>query len=98
MVPTIMYRLESIEKKQNIKFPEVLYKTDFKEIGSRMEIHVGNDRLKISKFLTATEIIDILDEYYDLLGNDIILIVEISHDDYICLYYRENMKQPSIVY
>lgn len=45
MVPTIMYRLESIEKKQNIKFPEALYKTDFKEIGSRMEIHVGNDRV-----------------------------------------------------
>ena len=39
-----------------------------------------------------------MDEFYDLLGNDIILIVETSHDDYICLYYRENMKQPSIVY
>lgn len=63
-----------------------------------MEMHVGNDIFKIRKFLTATEMFDILDEFYDLFGYDIIPIAEADYDDYICLYYRKNMKQPSIIY
>lgn len=96
-----MYSLENIEKKQNIKFPEayqILYQSNFKAIGKRMEMHVGNDIFKIRKFLTATEMFDILDEFYDLFGYDIIPIAEADYDDYICLYYRKNMKQPSIIY
>ena len=63
-----------------------------------MEIHAGDDRFIISKFLTVTEMIDILDEFYDMLGYDVVPIAETSYDDYICLYFKENMKQPSIVY
>lgn len=95
-----MYSLESIEKRQNIKFPEEykqLYQSNFKEIDNRLEIHAGDDVFCISKFLTTTEINDILEEYYDFFGYDIVPIAE-TDDDYICLYYRENRKKPSIVY
>lgn len=96
-----MYSLESIEKKQNIKFPEKykqLYKSNFKEIDNRIAIHVGDDVFCISKFLTITEINDILEEFYDFFGYDIVPVAETDDDNYICLYYKENMKKPSIVY
>lgn len=96
-----MYRLEDIEKKQNIKFPaeyKRLYQSNFKEIDNRIEIHVGDEIFCISKFLTAIEINDILEEFYDFFGYDIVPIAETDEDDYICLYYRGNTKKPSIVY
>lgn len=96
-----MYSLKSIEKKQNIKFPEEykrLYQSNFKEIGNKIEIHVGDDVFCISRFLTTTEIDDILKEFYDFFGYDIVPIAETDDVDYICLYYKENMKEPSIVY
>lgn len=52
----------------------------------------------ISKFLTTTEINDILKEFYDFFGYDIVPIAETDEDDYISLYYRENIEKPSIVY
>lgn len=51
-----------------------------------------------NQILTTTEINDILEELYDFFGYDIVPIAETDYDDYICLYYRENMKKPSIVY
>lgn len=96
-----MYSLESIEKKQNITFPEEykrLYQFNFKEIDNRIEIHAGDDVFCIGKFLTAAEINDVLKEFYDFFGYDIVPIAETDGNDYICLYYRENMKKPSIVY
>lgn len=48
-----MYNLESIEKKQNIKFPEEykrLYQSKFKELDNRIEIHIGDDVFCITKF------------------------------------------------
>ena len=62
------------------------------EIDNRMEIHAGDDVFCISKFLTTTEINDILEEFYDFFGYDMVPIVETDDDDYIYLYYRENMK------
>lgn len=96
-----MCSLESIEKKQNIKFPEEykrLYQSNFKEIDNEMKIHVKEDVFGISKFFTATEINDILEEFFDYFGYDIVPIAETDDDDYICLYYRESMKKPSIIY
>lgn len=95
-----MFSLENIEKKQNIKFPEEykrLYQSDFKEISNR-EIHIGTDVFCISKFLTTTEIDDMLEEFYDFFGYDIVPIAETDYDDYICLYYREDRGNPTIVY
>lgn len=95
-----MHSLESIEKKQNIKFTEEykrLYQSNFKQIDNRKKFHVGDDVFCISKFLTATEINDILDEFYNILGYDLIPIAQTDDDDYICLNYIENMKKPSIV-
>ena len=65
-----MVSLECIEKKQNIKFPEVytkLYQSNFKGI-SKMKIQVDEDSINIRKFLNANEINDVLDEFYDYFG------------------------------
>lgn len=96
-----MFDLDIIEKKQNIKFPEEykrLYQSDFKEFSNRLEIHVNDDVFRICKFLSAIEISDILVEFYDFWGYDIVPIAETDYEDYICLYYKENRKNPSIVY
>ena len=96
-----MFDLDIIEKKQNIKFPEEykrLYQSDFKEFSNRLEIHVNDDVFRICKFLSAIEISDILAEFYDFWGYDIVPIAETDYEDYICLYYKENRKNPSIVY
>lgn len=42
--------LESIEKKQNIKLPETLFQSDFKEIYAGIEIQAGDDVFCINKF------------------------------------------------
>lgn len=96
-----MNGLEEIEKKQNIKFPEEykrLYQSEFNNIDSSVEIHAGDDVFCIRKFLTAIEIHEVLEEFYDLFGYDIVPIAETDDDNYICLYYRENTKSPSIIY
>lgn len=96
-----MFDLDIIEKKQKIKFPEEykrLYQSDFKEFSNRLEIHVNDDVFRICKFLSAIEISDILVEFYDFWGYDIVPIAETDYEDYICLYYKENRKNPSIVY
>ena len=96
-----MYNLDYIEKKQNIKLPEEykqLYQSSFKEFGSRLEIHVNEDIFCIIKFLSASEINDTLDEFYDFFGYDIVPIAETEYEDYICLNYRDNAKNPTIIY
>ena len=79
-----MVSLVCIEKKQNIKFPEVytkLYQSNFKGI-SKMKIQIDEDSINIRKFLNANEINDVLDEFYD----------------FICLDFRVNKQNPEIVY
>ena len=96
-----MFDLENIEKKQNIKFPEVykkIYKSGLKEMTKRLEIYVDDEVFRIRKFLTAAEINEILEEFFDFFGYDIIPIAETDFDDYICLCYRENTKNPSIIH
>lgn len=39
-----------------------------------------------------------MEEFYDFFGYDIIPIAETDDDNYICLYYKENMKKPLIIY
>lgn len=75
-----------------------LYKSNFKEIDNRIAIHVGDDVFCISKFLTITEINGILEEFYDFFGYDIFSVAETDDDNYICLYYKENIKKSSIIY
>jgi hypothetical protein len=96
-----MLNLDCIEKKQNIKFPEEykqLYQSNFVTLNDRMEINTKEDIFRIRKFLSATEISDILEEFYDFLGYDIIPVAEIDYGDYICLYYKEDAEEPSIIY
>lgn len=96
-----MLNLDNIEKKQNIQLPEAykkLYQSVFEKNNREIEIHVNDDVFLIRKFLSATEINDILDEFYDFWGYDIVPIAETEYEDYICLFYRENTKNPSIIY
>ena len=89
-----------IEKKQNIKFPEVytkLYQSNFKGI-SKMKIQIDEDSINIRKFLNANEINDVLDEFYDYFGYDIVPIAEVEYEDFICLDFRVNKQNPEIVY
>lgn len=95
-----MISLECIEKMQNIKFPEEyteFCQSNFKGI-NRMNIQVDEDSINISKFLNANEINDVLDEYYDYLGYDIVPIAEVEYGDFICLDFRVNKQNPEIVY
>lgn len=71
---------------------------DFKEIYAGIEIQAGDDVLCINKFLTDAEIEDALKEYYDFWGYDIIPIAVTDYDDYICLYYKDESDNPSIIY
>lgn len=95
-----MITLECIERKQNIKFPEAyidLYQSNFKDI-EKLSIKVNGDFITIKKFLNANEINDALDEFYDDLGYDLVPIAEVEYEDFICLDFRDNKKNPSIVY
>ena len=96
-----MFNLDNIEKKQNIKLPEAykkFYQSYFEKFNNRMEIHVNDDVFIIQKFLSAAEINDILDEFYDFWGYDIVPIAETDNEDYICLFFKENGKNPSVIY
>ncbi len=89
-----MIDFDNIEKRYNIKLPKEykqFYQYAIKEINNKVE-------LNIQKFLTVSEINDILEEYYDFFGYDIIPIAETDYGDYICLYYKRNTQNPSIIY
>ena len=96
-----MCSLHDIEQKQNIIFPRKyveLYKSNFKEINNKLHFHTEEENFKIIKFLTAAEINNILEEFCDFFGYDIIPIAEMEYNDYLCLYYVKNRKFPSIIY
>lgn len=96
-----MYSLDSIEKKQNIKLPEEykqLYNSDFNGISGNLEIYVNKEYIKICQFLRVDEIYEILEEDFDFFGYDIVPIAKTDYNDYICLYYAENVETPVIIY
>ena len=96
-----MIDFDNIEKRYNIKLPKEykqFYQYAIKEINNKIELHIENDTLNIQKFLTVSEINDILEEDYDFFGYDIIPIPETDYGDYICLYYKRNTQNPSIIY
>lgn len=95
------YSLHDIEKKQNIRLPErykQLYQSNFRDISGRSIVQTNEEEFYIKKFLTVTEIIHALDEFYDLWGYDIVPIAEDKWEDYICLYYKNSRNVPTVVY
>ena len=69
------YKLYDIEKKQSIKLPErykQLYQSNFQDISVRLTVQINEEAFNIKKFITVTEIIHALDEFYDFWGYDII--------------------------
>lgn len=96
----IMVALYNIEKMQNIIFPKKyieLYQSAFKNI-RKTQIQADDDLIIIKKFLTAEEISEILEDFFDYFGYDIVPIIETEYEDYICLDYRKDAQNPSIVY
>ena len=94
------YSLLDIERKLNIHLPEKykkLYFSDFAEV-DKNKLQIEEDIFYIKKFLTVTEIISALDEFYDFWGYDIVPIAEVEDGDYICLYYKDSRNNPIIVY
>ena len=97
----MIFDLNSFEKRHNINLPKVykeLYESDFYKISTTVNIHIQNDIFNIRRFLLPSEIDDIMDEFYDFLGHDIVPFAEIDAEEYICLYYQEIEKNPSIIY
>lgn len=95
------YCLHDIEQKQNIRFPEQykrLYHSNFCVINDGCKLQINEEKFNIIQFLSATEIIHALDEFYDFWGYDIVPIAEVEYGDYICLYYKECRNVPKIVY
>lgn len=95
------YSLHDIEKKQNIRLPErykQLYQSNFRDISGRSIVQTNEEEFHIKKFLTVTEIIHALDEFYVLWGYDIVPIAEDKWEDYICLYYKNSRNVPTVVY
>ena len=79
-----MIDFDNIEKRYNIKLPKEykqFYQYAIKEINNKIELHIENDTLNIQKFLTVSEINDILEEDYDFFGYDIIPIAETDYGD-----------------
>ena len=95
------YSLHDIEKKQNIRLPErykQLYHSNFRDIDRKSIVRTNEEEFHIKRFLTVTEIIHTLDEFYDLWGYDIVPIAEDNWEDYICLYYKNSRNVPTVVY
>ena len=95
------YSLHDIEKKQNISLPErykQLYQSNFRDISGRSIVQTNEEEFHIKKFLTVTEIIHALDEFYVLWGYDIVPIAEDKWEDYICLHYKNSRNVPTVVY
>ena len=95
------YNLYDIEKKQNIKLPErykQLYQSNFQDISVRLTVQINEEAFNIKKFMTVTEIIHALDEFYDFWGYDIVPIAEDEYGNYKCLYYKSCGNIPMVVY
>lgn len=63
------YSLHDIEKKQNISLPgryKQLYQSNFRDIDGKSIVRTNEEEFHIKRFLTVTEIIYALDEFYDL--------------------------------
>lgn len=93
--------LKDIEKKQNICLPKrykQLYESGFSKFNGKSKLKIKEDIFYVKQFLTATEIIGVMDEFYDFWGYDIVPIAELEYGDYICLYYCECRKNPIIIY
>ena len=50
-----------------------------------MKIQIDEDSINIRKFLNANEINDVLDEFYDYFGYDIVPIAEVEYEDFYML-------------
>lgn len=59
---------------------------------------MGRDVFEIQKILTLTEINDLIEEFYDFFGYDMVRIAETVYKYYICLYYKQDRKKPSVIY
>ena len=50
------------------------------------------------KFLDVENILDILNDNFDLFGYDIIPFAKTEYDDYICFFYEDTRYNPKIIF
>ena len=95
-----MNGLKNFEKMQNVKLPEIykdMYTSEFRKLSGRDRLCLSNEDIIISSFLDINKISEIIEEYHDLLGYNIIPFAETKYKDYICFYYNE-LEKPSIIF
>lgn len=96
-----MWDLEKIEKMQNVKFPinyKKLYESGFKDISNCSKVCLTGEEILIDAFMGVDEIVNIMEEYYDFFGYDIIPVIKTKYDDYICFNYNKDKQKPSVIF
>ena len=94
-----MSNLYIIEKRYNIKLP-LLYKQEymcnFNNLNKNLVLS-KNEKFFL-KFLDVENILDILNDNFDLFGYDIIPFAKTEYDDYICFFYEDTRYNPKIIF
>lgn len=95
-----MCDLIKVEKMQNVKLPVIykkMYTSRFDELSSTSKLCLPNEEIIITSFLDTNKIIEIIEEYHELFGYNIIPFAETKYEDYICFHYNDSEK-PSIIF
>lgn len=94
-----MSNLYIIEKRYNIKLP-LLYKQEymcnFNNLNKNLVLS-KNEKFFL-KFLDVENILDILNDNFDLFGYDIIPFAKTEYDDYICFFYENTRYNPKVIF
>lgn len=88
-----------IEKGYNIKLP-LLYKQEymcnFNNVNKKLIL--SEDEKFCINFLGVENILNILNDDFELFGYDIIPFARTEYDDYICFFYEKARYNPKIIF
>lgn len=97
-----MSEISKFEKTHNISFPSGYKEYYLVSNNHNYEpisiVYKGNDVFNLRRILTIDEISKVIDEFRDLLGYDLIPIAEMDYEDYLCFDFKNNQREPSVVY
>lgn len=90
----------TLEKLQNIKLPRIYKDLDLFTLKNiKRKIIINNNLFMMTGFMTIYEIKEELKNFYEFLSYDLIPIIKTNFTYcYICLYYKNNRKNPLVVY
>lgn len=93
-----MDNFNKLEKMQNIILPKEYKFLDLDKY-NKIVINIEGLSIILEKFLDINEIVELINEFYDIMGYDIIPIAKTNFcNDYICLYYKNKFEDPLIIY